>query len=214
VSIGNASGVHTEAFITAMDAPLGRAVGNASEVIESLETLKGLGPADLEQLSVALAARMLVLSRISSDMDEATIRVRGALASGAALEKFRDMVAQQGGDPRVVDDYSLLPDAPKTHVVTAPRSGYLAGLDALLVGRASMLLGAGRERAADTIDPGVGIVLRAKPGDQLEAGEPVLELHYRDERRLADAVALAGPGIELSDAPPRLTPLIIDEIRA
>jgi len=212
VAIGNASGVRTEAFLTAMDAPLGRAVGNANEIVESIETLKGRGPADLEQLSVILAARMLVLARIAPDMKDGEARVRRALESGEGVERFRRMVAQQGGDPRIVDDYGLLPSAPGSHVVTAPRDGYLASLDAFLVGRASMLLGAGREKASDVIDPGVGITVHAKPGDRLAAGDPVLELHFRDERQLADASRMSASAMVFGEAPVRSSPLIIDEI--
>lgn len=212
VAIGNASGVRTEAFLTAMDAPLGRAVGNASEVVESIETLKGRGPSDLEQLSVALAARMLVLARIAPDMTEAERQVRHALASGEGLERFRRMVAQQGGDPRIVDDYTLLPSAGGSHDIIAPRTGHLVSLDAFLVGRASMLLGAGRETASDVIDPGVGITVHAKPGDRVAAGDRVLELHFRTERGLADAARLAASAVAIGDSPPATVPLIIDEI--
>jgi thymidine phosphorylase len=209
VAIGNASGVRTQALLTAMDAPLGRAVGNTNEVIESIETLKGRGPADLVELSVALAARMLVLSGLEPDTGAAETRVRQALSSGAGAEKFGAMVAQQGGDPRVVDDYSLLPVASQSHMIVAPRSGYLGSLDAFLVGRASMLLGAGREKAADSVDHTVGITVRAKPGEELDEGEPILELHYRDERRLAEAAALAAQAATIVDAPPSPAPLII-----
>ncbi len=212
VAIGNASGVRTEAFLTAMDAPLGRAVGNANEIIESVETLKGLGPSDLEELSVVLAARMLVLARIAPDMKDAVSRVRRALASGEGVERFRRMVEQQGGDPRIVDDYSLLPSVSGSHIVAAPRAGYLMSLDAYLVGRASMLLGAGRDKASDVIDPAVGITIRAKPGDRLDAGDPVLELQYRDDRRLPDASRMAASAMVIGDAPPAPAPLILDEI--
>lgn len=212
VAIGNASGVRTEAFLTAMDAPLGRAVGNASEVVESIETLKGRGPGDLEALSVTLAARMLVLARIAPDMKDAEALVWRALQSGEALECFRRMVAQQGGDPRIVDDYGLLPSAPGSHRVTAPRAGYVESLDAFLVGRASMLLGAGREKATDVIDPGVGISVHAKPGDRVSAGETVLELHHRTERGLNDAARMAASAVTIGDGPVTVPALIIDEI--
>jgi len=212
VAIGKASGVRTEAFLTAMDAPLGRAVGNASEIVESIETLKGRGPADLEELSVTLAARMLVLARLAPDMREAEARVRHALASGEGLERFRRMVARQGGDPRIVDDYGLLPAAPGSHIVPAPRAGCVVSLDAFLVGRASMLLGAGRDTATDVIDPGVGITVRAKPGDRVAVGDAVLELHFRTDRGLADAARLAASAIAIGDAAPPPSPLILDEI--
>ena len=212
VAIGNASGVRTEAFLTAMDAPLGCAVGNSSEVIESIETLKGRGPHDLEALSVTLAARMLVLAGIAPDMKDAEARVKRALQSGEALECFRRMVAQQGGDARIVDDYGLLPSAPGSHRVTAPREGYVESLDAFLVGRASMLLGAGREKASDVIDPGVGISVHAKPGERVSAGDTILELHYRTERGLTDAARMAASAVTIGDGPATLPALIIDEI--
>jgi pyrimidine-nucleoside phosphorylase len=212
VAIGNASGVRTEAFLTAMEAPLGREVGNASEIVESIETLKGRGPADLETLSVALAARMLVLAGIAPDMGDAEARVRRALGSGEGVERFRRMVAQQGGDPRIVDDYARLPVAPASRVVRAPRSGYVEVLDAFLVGRASMLLGAGREKASDVIDPAVGITVHARPGDRVAAGDAVLELHYRGDHGLADAERLAAAAVTIGDATPGSSPLIIGEI--
>jgi pyrimidine-nucleoside phosphorylase len=212
VAIGHASGVRTEALLTAMDAPLGRAVGNTNEVIESIEALKGRGPDDLVDLSVALAARMLVLSNVDPDSASAERRVRRALASGAGLEKFRDMVTQQGGNPRVVDDYSLIPVAAKTHAIAAPRSGYVAALDAFLIGRVSMLLGAGREQASDEIDRTVGVTVRARPGERVREGETILELHYRDERRLGEASLLAARSISIAEEPPASRPLIIGHI--
>jgi pyrimidine-nucleoside phosphorylase len=214
VRIGRLSGLRTAAYLTAMDAPLGRSVGNANEVIESIETLKGRGPQDLEELSVVLASRMLVLAGVSPDLADARARVRRALASGAGLEKFRQMVARQGGDARVVDDYSRLPSAPHSHVVAAPRAGILGSLDALLVGRASMRLGAGRETQQDRIDPGVGVTVHAKPGDRLGKDDPVLELHYRDTRGLAEAIELCSGAFDITGTAPPPTPLIIDEVAA
>ncbi|PWT83931.1 MAG: thymidine phosphorylase [Blastocatellia bacterium] len=212
VSIGNASGVKTEAVITRMDAPLGRAVGNALEVIESIEVLKGRGPADLIDVSVELTARMLVLGGIADSRADADRKVRQAITSGAGLERFRRIIEQQGGNPRVVDRYDLLPAPAGRQVVTAPRSGFLAALDAEYVGRASVRLGAGRDRLEDPIDPAVGILVVAKPGDELRAGDPVLELHHRAGDRLEEAVALAARSIEIADTPPAVSPLIVGEV--
>ena len=145
--IAERNGVRTEAMLTSMDMPLGRAVGNANEVIESIETLKGRGPRDVTELSVRLATRMLVLSGGAAGEAEADARVRQALASGAALEKFRDIIAAQGGDPKVVDDYARLPAAAHREDWRAPRDGIVAWLDAELIGRAAVALGAGRDRA-------------------------------------------------------------------
>ncbi|MEQ1869750.1 MAG: thymidine phosphorylase [Vicinamibacterales bacterium] len=147
VSIGNASGVRTEAVITAMDAPLGRAVGNALEVIECIEVLKGKGPADILEVSLELTIRMLMLGGVAADRDSAEKQARAAITSGAGLDSLRKVIEHQGGDPRVIDDYTRLPSAPGRHLIAAPRGGYLARLDAELVGRASVLLGAGRDRA-------------------------------------------------------------------
>jgi len=213
VSIGNASGVRTEAIITAMDAPLGRAVGNALEVIECIEVLKGVESADLVDVSVELAARMLVLGKIADDRESAERQVRGAIASGAGLERFRRIIEAQGGDPKVVDDYARLPQAPHHHIVSAPRPGYVAGIDAELIGRASVALGAGRDRVEDPIDHAVGILLAAKPGDAVRAGDPVLEVHYRDRGRLDAALRLAGGAVTIDDHAPPRRPLIVGEVR-
>jgi pyrimidine-nucleoside phosphorylase len=212
VSIGNASGVKTEAIITAMEAPLGRAVGNALEVIECLEVLKGRGPTDLVDTSAELAARMLVLAGIAPDRTSADRKVRDAIGSGAGLERFRRIIEHQGGDPRVVDDYTRLPTAPARHVITAGRAGFVTRLDAELVGRASVSLGAGRDRVEDAIDPAVGILLVAAVGEAVGAGDPVLELHYRDHARLQQALHQASKAIAIDDQPPAARPLILGEV--
>ena len=212
VAIGEASGVRTEAIITPMDAPLGRAVGNALEVIECLEVLKGQGPGDLVDVSVELTVRMLMVGGVARERAEAVTRVREAIASGAGLDRFRQIIENQGGDPRVVDDYSRLPSAPSTHDVTAPAGGVVTGLDAALVGRASVVLGAGRDRADQDVDPAVGIVVLAKPGETVTAGEPVLRLHYRDRSRLDAALPLAQAAISLGVAPRGSRPLILAEV--
>jgi pyrimidine-nucleoside phosphorylase len=213
VSIGNASGVRTEAIITAMDAPLGRAVGNALEVIECIDVLKGGGPQDLIDVSVELAARMLVLGKVAGDAAAAGQQVRRAIASGAGLDRFRQIIEVQGGDPKVVDDYQRMPHVAERHVVTASRAGYVTALDAELVGRASVALGAGRDRVEDPVDPAVGIMVAAKPGDEVRAGQPVLELHYRDRARLETAIRLTGLAITIGDERPAPGRLIVGEVR-
>jgi pyrimidine-nucleoside phosphorylase len=213
VAIGNASGVKSEAIITRMDSPLGRAVGNGLEVVECLEVLKGRGPADLVDLSVELAARMLVLGGVAGNRSEAQQKVHDAIASGAGLERFRRIIEQQGGDPHVVDDYGRIAAAPERDVVRAPRQGFLAGLDAALVGRASVALGAGRDRVEDSIDHAAGIMVVVKPGVELRAGDPVLELHYRDRARLGAAAALAARAIKIEDNQPIVEPLVVGEVR-
>jgi pyrimidine-nucleoside phosphorylase len=212
VAIGNASGVRTQAVITAMDAPLGRAVGNALEVIECLDVLKGGGPPDLIELSVELAARMLLMGGVASDLADAKSRVREAIASGAGLERFRRVVESQGGDPASLDDYTRLPRAPHRHVVKAPRDGFLSGLDAHLVGRASVALGAGRDRVDDPIDPGVGIMVLASPGASVQSGDAILELHYRERGRLESALPLAERAVSVTADAAARRPLILDQI--
>ena len=209
---GALAGVRTEALLTRMDAPLGRAVGNAVEVIESIETLRGQGPRDLTELSVILAARMVVMADRSETIGEAERKVRDAMASGAGLDRFRRMIARQGGDPGIVDDPSPLGLAPGREWARAPRAGYVTGLDAMLIGRAAAALGAGRATAEDRIDHGVGIRVLASLGALVRAGEPVLELIHRDGKGLHDATALAVQAIELGGAPPVPQPLLVGTV--
>jgi pyrimidine-nucleoside phosphorylase len=213
VSIGNASGVKTEAIISAMDTPLGRAVGNALEVIESIEVLKGGGPADLIAVSVELTARMLLLGGVASDRADAERRVRNAITSGAGFEKFRQIIETQGGDPRVVDDYSRMPSTTGRHLVTAPRAGFVTRLDAEAIGRASVTLGAGRDTIADAIDPAVGILVKATVGDEVREGDAVLELHYRDRARLESVLHAVADAVTIGEAPPPARALIVGEVR-
>jgi pyrimidine-nucleoside phosphorylase len=212
VAIGRAAGVRTEAFITSMDAPLGREVGNASEVVESLETLKGNGPADLEQLSVLFASRMLVAAGLATGDEAAEARVRGALASGAGLDKLRQIIENQGGDPRVVDDYTRLPGTPDRAFVQSPGTGYLDALEAEMVGRAAVALGAGRNRIDDAIDHGVGVTVLVPPGGAVKAGDRILEIHHRNRRGLDEATRLLQAAIQIGDAPRHARPLVIDRV--
>ena len=212
VAIGVASGLRTEALITTMDAPLGRMVGNSLEVIESIETLKGNGPEDLERLSVVLAARMLMAAGLEPDEARAEARVRDALASGAGVEKLRAIIEFQGGNPAVVDDYERLPAAPDRHDVTAQRSGYVSVLQAELIGRAAVALGAGRARLGDVIDPGVGIEVMARVGAPVRGGETVLRVHHRGGRGLGDAAPMLAEAVQIDDAPPLMGPVVVDRV--
>jgi pyrimidine-nucleoside phosphorylase len=155
---------------------------------------------------------MLVLGHVASDRVDAERKTRAAIDSGAGLDRFRRIIEQQGGDPRVVDDYNRLPSAPHGHLVRASRDGFVTRLDAELVGRASVALGAGRDRIEDPVDHGVGIIVAARPGDALRAGAPVLELRYRDRAKLDAAVALAERAIEIGDTRPAPRPLVVDEV--
>jgi pyrimidine-nucleoside phosphorylase len=209
VSIGTAAGIRTEAFITRMDTPLGRAVGNSVEVAECIDVLGGNGPADLSALVVRLASRMVWLGGQAASEPDAEAKVRASLASGAAREKLRQMIKWQGGDAAVVDDVKRLPSARHSHAVTASRSGYLSSLDALLVGRAAVALGAGRDKKSDPVDLSAGLLLHKKPGEAVAAGERVLELCYNDESRLSAAVALASQAVVIGDTAPAEAPLVM-----
>jgi pyrimidine-nucleoside phosphorylase len=213
VSIGNASGVRTEAIITDMDTPLGRAVGNSIEVIECIEAMRGRGPSDLMDVTMALTVPLLVLGKAAATPADARHMAQRAIDSGAALERFKRIIEVQGGDPRVVDDESRLPQVDNRYVVKADRSGYVVRMDAELVGRASVVLGAGRDRVEDPVDHAVGILVNAKPGTSVRGGDALLEVIYRDETRLGRAVELLTRAIAIGDAPPSPRPLILGEVR-
>jgi pyrimidine-nucleoside phosphorylase len=212
VATGRGNGVRTEALITAKDAPLGRTVGNALEVREAIDALRGEGPKDLESLSIALTSRMVLLGGLAASEAEAQTKVRAALTSGRGLDNFRKMIAEQGGDPRIVDDPALLPTAPMHLLLHADRSGYVVGVHAELVGFAAMMVGAGRDRVIDEIDHAVGVRILARPGEAMAAGDAFAEVHYRNDNRLAEAVTLLQRAWTIGDAPPAETPLIVERI--
>jgi len=212
VRVGTANGLKVTACITAMDVPLGRNVGNSLEVIEAIETLKGNGPRDLTDLSVLLAARMVKLAGLAVADADATSKVQAALDSGAGLEIFRRCVSQQGGDPHSLDDYSRLPTASHRREVSATHAGFVATMDAEKVGIAAMLLGAGRSRAEDGIDHAVGIVIRAKLGERVKAGDAVYEVHYNAEAKLKAALELLQTSFTIAATPSIQVPLVVEEI--
>ncbi len=212
VSIGRAMRRPTVALLTSMDRPLGRAVGHAVEVIEAIECLKGRGPRDLMEITMALAARMVALGGLEPDVSKASIRLWRALDSGAALRKFREVVEAQGGDPRVVDDYDRLPRARRTVEVSAPRAGFVHDIDAMAIARVAALLGAGRARVEDAVDHAVGISHLAQAGEPVEAGTPLCRLRVGDEARLAEARGLAQSAFTIADDRPQALPLVREEI--
>lgn len=208
VRIGRGMGKKVVALITDMEQPLGRAVGNALEVVECIETLKGRGPTDLESLSVELTARMLHVVEAAPDLDAARARVREALASGAGLRRFREVIALQGGEPAVCDDLALLPRARETVDLPAPADGRVARIACRAVGHAAMLLGAGREAVDSRIDPAVGLVLHKKVGDLVVAGEPLLTVHVNDRRRLEEVLERLRDAVKVAPEAPPATPLV------
>ena len=211
--IGRSMGKRVVALLTAMDQPLGSAVGNALEVAEAVELLRGGGPADLRQVTFALCAEMLLLAGLARGPDEALARVDAAVAGGSALAKLREMVAAQGGDPRAVDDPGRLPRAARTREVPAPSGGVVQALDAEAVGLAAMALGAGRTRVEDAVDPAAGILLQRKVGDRVARGEPLAVLHCGDRGEPPEAVAeRVARAWRIGDAPAAPGPLILGRI--
>jgi thymidine phosphorylase len=200
VELGNAHGVRTSALLTRMDTPLGRAVGNAVEVAESVATLHGDGPADLVEMTLALATEMLALAGLDAEP-------AAALADGRALERYRAMIAAQGGDPA-----AELPSAEHTEFVRAQTSGWLRVLDARAVGVAAWRLGAGRARKEDPVSAAAGIICLVKPGDPVDEGEPVLELRSDDPARFGRALEALAGAVQIGPAPPEPAPLVIDRI--
>jgi thymidine phosphorylase len=201
VALGEEHGVRTRALLTRMDVPLGRAVGNAVEVEESVRALRGDGPADLMAVTLALAREMLALAGLDADP-------AAAIADGRALAAWREMIRAQGGDPD-----APLPQAAHARSWPAPAAGWLTGLDALAVGTAAWRLGAGRARKEDDVSAAAGIICLAKPGERVEAGQPLLELRADDPARFGPALAaLAGAAEIGAQAPPRPASPVIDVV--
>jgi pyrimidine-nucleoside phosphorylase len=195
-------GVRAVALITNMDQPLGTHVGNALEVREVLAVLRGQGAGDLRELCIELAAWMFYLGERTGSLEEGRSLACGLLASGAALEKFRQMVRLQGGDPGIVDNHLLLPQARATRVVESAHDGYIVAIQCEQMGTAGVLLGGGRERAEDTVDHAVGIVLHKKTGDRVTRGEALCTIHYNSEERLQRARKLIEESYQIADDPP------------
>jgi pyrimidine-nucleoside phosphorylase len=187
VAIGALSGRKVVALLSDMNQPLGCAVGNALEVREAIETLRGQGPEDFREHCLVAASHMLVVGRKAANLESARTMVETTLESGRAFESFRRLVEAQGGDVRYVDEPNLLPVAPIIETVLAPKSGYLLGINAREVGETSVELGAGRARKEDVIDHAVGIEIHHKVGDRVEAGEPLFTIHANDATKMATA---------------------------
>jgi len=198
------------ALLTDMNQPLGRAVGNALEVVEALETLKGRGPSDFDNLCRELSAEMLVLSGTAGTVEQARTRYDELIDSGAGLEKMQKIIEAQSGDPRVTEDYSLLPASTGTSEVRASSAGFIEEIDTEMVGRAAMLLGAGRVRLDTQIDYGVGMVIRARIGDQVHQGSSLATLHFNDRAHAEESADLLAKAYKIGprEAP---APVLIKE---
>jgi len=187
VAIGRLAGRKTVALLSDMNQPLGAAVGNALEVLEAIETLRGGGPVDFREHCLHVAAHVLMLGKRAKDLNEGRVMAEKSIADGSALEKLRVLVQAQGGDVSYVDDASKFELAKYVEVVNAPRSGFISQVHARIVGEASVALGAGRAKKGDTVDHAVGFVIHKKVGDKVQKGEPLVEIHANDEDKLAEA---------------------------
>lgn len=210
VDIGNHVGRHTMAVVSDMNQPLGYAVGNALEVIEAIETLKGNGPEDLTLLTITLASHMLVLSKICSSLEEAKQRIQEVIENGAAVEKLQEWISLQGGEKEAVLNYSLLPSAQFKAEVILEETGYISAIDAESVGRAALVLGAGRETKESSIDLAVGIIIHKKIGDEVKVGEAVATIYYNDKEKLEGAKSILENAYTLSDKKVPTQPLIYE----
>ena len=212
IRVGHALGRKTGALITDMDQPLGRTAGNAVEVIEAIETLKGGGPADTRQLTIELTARMTVLGGLHADPETARCELAKRLDDGRALEVFRRMIAAQGGDARVIDDTKLFPQPGAAVSVPAPASGTVAFVDAQQLGRIVLQLGGGRKATTDVIDPAAGIDRLLQAGEAVEAGQPLMRLLAKDAALAQPLVAAAAAAVSITREPIPERRLILEQI--
>jgi pyrimidine-nucleoside phosphorylase len=213
IGIGRSMGKKVTALLTAMEEPLGRAVGNALEVVEAIELLRGGGPADLREVTVALTAEMLLLAGAAGDLPAARRAVEGAIRDGSGLARLVEIVRAQGGDPEAIRDPERLPRAAGRYEVPAPAAGVVAGIEGEAVGLAAVALGAGRARVEDRVDPAVGIEILKKTGEPVERGEPLCRVHHgpRSEPRPAMTARLLHAW-RLADHPPSPTPLVLERL--
>jgi pyrimidine-nucleoside phosphorylase len=208
VELGRRAGREVVCELTDMDQPLGRAVGNALEIRETVATLRGSGPRDVVELVLSASAHLLALSDLGVDEEEGRARAEEAIANGAAAASYERWIRAQGGDPRL----DALPTAPVVREVAARDGGFVAAIDATAVGRAALRLGAGRVRKEDAIDHAVGIVCRAKRGDRVEAGQPLAEVHARTAASAEAAAAALQASYRLGPEPPEPRPIILDVV--
>jgi pyrimidine-nucleoside phosphorylase len=199
VDVAKRMGKKAVALITDMDQPLGRLAGHSHEVIESIEVLKGCGAKDLRDLSLELSAWMFFLGERTKSVDEGRKLAEEMVGSGKALEKFRQGIRLQGGDARVIDDYSLLPQASNKSIIAAAISGYVAATDCTEFGAALAMLGGGREKKEDKIDHGVGLEFHKRIGDRVEKGEPLVTIYYNSAAALDEAKARIAGAFVFSD---------------
>jgi pyrimidine-nucleoside phosphorylase len=214
VGVGTAAGRRVVAYLTRMDQPLGFAVGNALEVREAIDVLKGKGPAEVRDLALTLAAEMIVLAGIASSAESSLLIAREQLDSGAGLAKFAQLIAAQGGDPAIASDPAKIPVSSHVHIERSARSGWIAGLDAGTVGRAVVAMGAGRERKTDRVDHGVGVVFAKKVGDEVTVGDELYRLYGSNPSGTDLTRAAINEAYAWSDRSVAVSPLVVERIIA
>ncbi|MGA2721015.1 MAG: thymidine phosphorylase [Bryobacteraceae bacterium] len=212
VGIGRRMDKRVQALITDMSQPLGYAVGNALEVMEASQTLQNAGPNDLTKLSIELAARMIFLGKKAASLDEARRLAEEKLVDGSGYKKFKQVVAAQGGNPQALDKFELLPNATGMREVASPRGGYVSSIDAEDIGAASNMIGAGRDKKEDAIDPAVGIILEVKAGEKVDAGSVLCRLYYTKEDRVDEAAEMVEDAFRISAQKPEERELILEVV--
>ena len=214
IELGADHGCPVVALVTAMDRPLGRACGNALEVEESMLALRGEGPPDLMEVTYALGAEMLVLGGVAADIDSARRELEKAIGTGRAAEKMQAIIEAQGGNPGVVDDPAVLPQASHVELFPAPRRGFVAKVEPRTIGRGIIALGGGRTKLDDVVDPSVGFVITAKPGDWVEAGEPLATVFASDRSGIESGRATLRSAIVIADEADQPLPLVSHRVTA
>ena len=212
VGIGRRVDKRVQALITDMNQPLGYAVGNALEVMEASQTLQNAGPADLTRLCIELAARMIFVGKQSPSLEDARRLAEKTLVDGSGYQKLKQAVQAQGGNPQALDKFELLPNATGMREVTSPRAGYVSVINAQDIGQASNMIGAGRERKEDTVDPAVGVILEVKVGEKVEAGSVLCRLYYTKEDHVEAAAEMVEDAFRISGQRPDDRELILEVV--
>jgi pyrimidine-nucleoside phosphorylase/thymidine phosphorylase len=212
VGIGRRMDKRVQALITDMNQPLGYAVGNALEVMEVSQTLMNQGPPDLTRLSLELAARMIHLAKLAPTLDEARHLAESKLVDGSGYRKFKQVIQAQGGNPLALDKFELLPNATGMREIASPRGGYVSAIEAEDVGRASTIMGAGRDQKDDRIDPAVGVILEIKVGEKVDAGAVLCRLYYTSEEHVEEAAELVEGAFRISGQKPDERELILEVV--
>jgi pyrimidine-nucleoside phosphorylase/thymidine phosphorylase len=212
VGIGRRLDKRVQALITDMSQPLGYAVGNALEIMEVSQTLQNAGPADLTRISLELAARMIYLGKITKTLDEAREMAQSRLLDGSGYRKFKEVIAAQGGNPKVLDQFELLPNATGAQEITTQRAGYVSAIDAELIGQASSMIGAGRATKDDSIDPAVGVILEVKVGQKIDAGGILCRIYHTSDEHLTDASELLEDAFKISNQAVEERDLILEVV--